>query len=92
MWYGFTNKVGNCYVHALCLQRLLSAKGYSTKLIWVTNKSHYWLLINLGGTWWHIDATPTPAHSRYSLMNDEMRLATLNGRKWDFESWPACDG
>lgn len=92
VWYGFTNKVGNCYVHALCLQRLLSAKGYSTKLIWVTNKSHYWLIINLGGTWWHIDATPTPAHSKYSLMNDEMRLATLNGRKWDFESWPACDG
>ena len=92
VWYGFTNKVGNCYVHALCLQRLLSAKGYSTKLIWVSNKTHYWLIINLGGTWWHIDATPTPAHSKYSLMNDEMRLATLNGRKWDFESWPACNG
>ena len=92
VWYGFTNKVGNCYVHALCLQRLLSAKGYTTKLIWVTNKTHYWLLVNLGGTWWHIDATPTPAHSKYSLMNDEMRLATLNGREWDFEAWPACTG
>ena len=92
VWYGFQNKVGNCYVHALCLQRLLSAKGYTTKLIWVTNKSHYWLIVNLGGTWWHIDATPTPAHSKYSLMNDTMRLATLNGRKWDFEAWPACDG
>lgn len=90
VWYGFTNKVGNCYVHALCLQRLLSAKGYATQLIWVTNKTHYWLIVNIGGTWWHIDATPTPAHSKYSLMSDEMRHATLNGRDWDREAWPVC--
>ena len=91
MWYGFTNKVGNCYVHALCLQRLLSAKGYSTKLIWVTNKTHYWLIVKIDGQWKHIDPTPGRLHSRYSLMNDKQRLSTLSGRKWDRSAWPACE-
>lgn len=91
VWYGFKNKKGNCYVHALCLQRLLSQKGYTTKLIWVTDKSHYWLLINLNGAWKHIDATPSNTHSRYSLMNDQQRLETLSGRKWDTTQWPACE-
>ena len=90
VWYGFTNRTGNCYVHALCLQVLLEEKGYETQLIWVTAKSHYWLLVKLPEGWRHIDATPTPAHSKYSIMTDELRYATLNGRNWDRSAWPAC--
>ncbi len=90
VWYGLTSKVGNCYVHNLTLQALLRYYGYETRLIWVTNKSHYWLIINLGGTWYHIDGTPGRVHTRYSLMNDEERLATLSGRDWDRSKWPAC--
>lgn len=104
VWYGFNKKVGNCYVHALCLQVLLSEKGYTTQLIWVDGSEpgsdkaangwdpHYWLIIYLDGTWWHIDATPGRMHSKYSLMNDEMRYETLSGRDWDRSMWPACDG
>lgn len=90
-WFGFKNKKGNCYVHALCLQDLLEEKGYTTKLIWVTDKSHYWLLIKLGDTWKHIDATPGTRHTKYSLMNDQQRLETLQGRKWDTSKWPAAE-
>lgn len=90
VWYGFTQWVGNCYVHNLCLRALLSYYGYETNLIWVTDESHYWLQINLGGTWYHIDATPGPVHPRYSLMTDEQRLETLGGRVWDTTQWPAC--
>lgn len=90
VWYGFTQFVGNCYVHNLCLRALLSYYGYETQLIWVTDKSHYWLIINLDGTWYHIDGTPGNTHTIYSLMNDEQRLATLRGRKWDTSKWPAC--
>lgn len=90
VWYGFKNKTGNCYVHALCLQALLREKGYSSQLIWVTDKTHYWLLINLGGSWKHIDATPSSLHGRYSLMSDAQRLETLSGRDWDHSAWPAC--
>ena len=90
VWYGFTTRTGNCYVHALTLQRLLEEKGYETQLIWVTAKSHYWLIVKLEEGWRHIDATPTPAHSKYSIMTDTTRYATLNGRNWDRSAWPAC--
>lgn len=58
VWYGFNNKVGDCLVHAYCLQVLLERKGYETRLIWVTDKTHYWLIVKLGDVWRHIDATP----------------------------------
>jgi hypothetical protein len=99
VWYGFKNKTGNCYVHALCLQRLLTAKGYTTQLIWVNHirngkPSHYWLIINMGGYWRHIDATPSTMHGRYSLMTDAQRYETLVSkgiqRDWDRDKWPAC--
>ena len=91
VWYGFTQWVGNCYVHNVCLRAVLEYYGYEVQMIWVTDQSHYWLIINLGGTWYHIDATPGPIHPRYSLMNDEQRMETLSGRKWDTSQWPACE-
>ncbi len=91
VWYGFTNKSGDCLVHALCLQSLLTRKGYETQLIWVTDRSHYWLIINLDGVWRHIDATPGRLHTKYSLMTDEQRYSILQGRDWDRSAWPACE-
>ena len=91
VWYGLTNSSGNCYVHALTLKALLDAKGYETQLIWVRNKTHYWLVINLGEVWRHIDSTPSSQHKKISLMTDEQRLEHLNGRDWEFDLWPACE-
>lgn len=92
VWKGFTEKHGNCYVHALCLKSILDLKGFNTQLIWVTNKTHYWLIIEMEpGVWRHIDPTPSDLHSRYSLMTDEQRLWTLSGRDWDHSQWPACE-
>lgn len=92
VWMGFTGKHGNCYVHALCLKAILDQKGFNTQLIWVTNKTHYWLIIEIEpGVWRHIDATPSTQHSRFSLMTDEERYWTLSGRNWDREQWPACE-
>lgn len=91
VWFGFTNRTGNCYVHAMCLKSIFDLKGIQNKVIWVTDKSHYWLLVKIGGGWKHIDPTPGRLHSRYSLMNDAQRLETLSGRKWDTSQWPACN-
>ena len=89
VWYGFTNRKGNCYVHALCFQALLNAKGYETRIIWTSDKTHYWTMVKIGGEWKHMDATPGfPAHRVYSIMNDEQRHETLNGRDWDRTAWP----
>lgn len=90
--YGFSNRKGNCYVHALCLKALLEAKGHETQLIWVEDHTHYWLVIKIGDTWRHIDATPSRGyHNKYSLMTDEQRYSTLKGRDWDRDLWPACE-
>ena len=73
------------------LQRLLTLKGFECKLIWVTNKTHYWLVVNMGGYWRHVDATPTTKHSIYVFMTDEQRYETLSGRNWKRSDWPACE-
>ncbi len=91
VWYGFTNKTGNCYVHAMCLKAIFDLKGIENQVIWVTDKSHYWLLVKIDGAWKHIDPTPSRLHGRYSLMSDAQRLETLSGRKWDTSLWPACN-
>lgn len=91
VWYGFVNKSGDCLVHACCLQSLLTRKGYETQLIWVTDRSHYWLIIHLDEGWRHIDATPGVRHTKYSLMTDEQRYSILQGRNWDRSAWPACE-
>lgn len=92
VWYGFTTKTGNCYVHALCFQALLKAKGYETMLIWCEDKSHYWNMVKINGEWKHMDSTPNYyLHRLYSIMNDELRYETLSGRDWDRTAWPASN-
>lgn len=90
IWYGLQNQTGNCYVHAMILDALLKEKGYNTQLIWCEDKTHYWNIVNIDGVWKHVDATPGPQHSRYSLMSDAQRYATLSGRDWDRNAWPSC--
>jgi hypothetical protein len=92
VWYGFTYRQGNCYVHALCLKAIFDEKGINNQLIWVTDKTHYWLIVEIEpGVWRHIDPTPSNIHSTYSLMTDDMRYWTLSGRNWDRSQWPACE-
>ncbi len=89
VWYGLTTRSGNCYVHAYCLMALLEEKGYECQLIWVTDEAHYWVIVNVDGTWWHFDATPGN-YSNFSFMSDKERFDTLRGRNWDRTLWPAC--
>ncbi len=92
LYYGLVNKNGNCYVHAMCLKALLDEKGIENQLIWVTNKTHYWNLIKVNGSWYHIDSTPGPTHQKIpGLMNDAQRYSTLSGRDWDRSAWPASN-
>lgn len=91
VWYGFTNHAGNCFVHANTLKALLDYKGYETQLIWVTNKSHYWLIIKLDEGWRHIDSTPSYQHEKVGLGTDKVRYQNLNGRNWDRSKWPKCE-
>ena len=100
VWYGFKTLSGNCYVHAMCLNAILEAKGYKTWLVGCKDKSHYWSIVEVEeGVYRHIDATPdAPHHNKYELMTDEQRMETLmsvpnNGydaRNWDRSAVPEC--
>lgn len=93
VWFGFTKWVGNCYVHAYCLQAILQNKGYEVQIAWTTEKTHYWVIVNLGdNVWRHLDSTPGEIHTRFGLMTDDQRQYTLsNNRTWDRDQWPRCD-
>lgn len=92
VWYGLTEGKGNCYVHASIMQKALSKAGYSSKIIYLEDKSHYWNLVNTGGAWRHIDATPSVNHT-LGLLTDEQKLADagLHGKTWDVDKWPAAE-
>ncbi len=75
----------------MCFQSLLREKGFETRLIWTTCKTHYWNQVKINGQWKHMDTTPSNLHERYSIMSDAQRLETLSGRTWDRAAWPACE-
>lgn len=91
VWYGLTNGSGNCYVHANIMQRALSRAGYTSRLIWLQDQSHYWVLVNVGGVWRHVDATPSVNHTE-GLLTDEQKLADpgVHGKTWDRSAWPVA--
>ena len=88
VWYGLTRFQGNCYVHALTYKAFLDRKGYENKLIWTTDKSHYWNLIKINGVWRHSDSTPGTKHIMISAETDDVRYAHLQGRDWNRSAWP----
>ena len=90
-WYGLKNKAGNCIVHAYVFDAILKQKGYNTKIIWTTDRSHYWNMVYLNGKWVHMDSTPSSRHNMYSIMNDNQRYERLQGRDWDRNSWPKAE-
>lgn len=92
VWYGLTEGRGNCYVHASIMQKALTKAGYSNKIIYRSDKGHYWNLVNVNGKWRHIDATPSPRHT-LGLLTDEEKWndAGLDGVGWDKTKWPAAE-
>lgn len=92
VWYGLTEGRGNCYVHARIMQRALQKAGYSNQIIYLTDESHYWNLVNINRVWRHIDATPSVNHT-LGLLTDAQKLADagLHGKTWDVTKWPAAE-
>lgn len=90
VWYGLTTGNGNCYVHAMIMQKALKKAGYQNYIIYRTDKGHYWNLVKVNGVWRHIDATPK---YNTSLLTDEQKLAQpeLKGGTWDTSKWPAAE-
>lgn len=91
VWYGLTNRNGNCYVHALLLQKALSKAGYSNKLIHTTDKSHYWNLVYVDGAWRHYDSTPGSHLIGPATDEEKLNSAGMAGRTWNLSAYPSAE-
>lgn len=72
---GFTRKSGDCYVSFACAKMLLDCAGIPNIQIErypVTTDAHYWNLVQLGGEWYHCDATVFKDHpGMYFMCTDD---------------------
>lgn len=82
---GFTNRRGDCYTYYAVAKALLTAAGidnvdmvkYRTS---ETQSRHYWLLVNVGGGWYHFDATPYVYKNANFFMVTDQELATWDAK------------
>lgn len=91
IWYGLTNKSGNCAVHAKLVQKALTKAGYSNKLIYTKDKTHYWNLVNVGGSWRHYDSTPGGHLIGPATDTQKYESGSMKHRDWDRSKWPAAE-
>lgn len=89
-WMGFTTLRGDCYVHAAVTDMLLKKAGYQCYIVNATDNSHFWNLVNVGGSWRHLDSTP-PRYSTHGLMTDAEREESLNGKTWNKDAFPKAE-
>lgn len=91
LWYGVTKKTGNCYVHAVLLQKALTKAGYKNMIIHTIDKTHYWNLVYNDGVWRHYDSTPG-WHEIGPLTDDEKYNSKgLYRRNWDRDAYPKAE-
>jgi len=64
---GMQGEVGDCYTHAITCKVLLDAAGVENKMIqrYPGPGQHYWLLVNVDGSWFHLD--PSPIYMSYHI-------------------------
>lgn len=70
---GLRTLSGDCYVYACTAKLLLTEAGIPNMDISKSTSSgdHYWNLIDLGGGWYHFDATPRIDRPRIVLWNSK---------------------
>lgn len=59
---GFTKHYGNCYTYYAVASALLNRVGIENMEIHrnSTTNPHYWNLVNIDGSWYHLDTCPQP--------------------------------
>jgi transglutaminase/protease-like cytokinesis protein 3 len=86
-----------CQGYALLLYKMLNKAGVETRLISgkAGGENHLWNLVNLGGNWYHIDATwndpvpDVPGRVRYDYYNrSDAQMAPTHS--WDRDLYPAA--
>ncbi|MGE5455811.1 MAG: immunoglobulin-like domain-containing protein [Ignavibacteriales bacterium] len=91
VWYGLTNNAGNCYVRALIFQKALTKAGITNRLISVTDYTHYWNLVYIGGVWRHYDTTPTTQLLGPATDDQKYASSGMAGRNWNRAAYPVAN-
>lgn len=90
IWYGLTNKKGNCYVHVLLVQKALNKAGITNQVVKTIDGTHYWNLINVGGVWRHYDSTPGNHLIGPATDEEKFESSSMKGRDWSRNAYPAA--
>lgn len=88
VWYGLTNRKGNCYVHVLMAQKALTKAGISNQIVKTTDGTHYWNLVNVGGVWRHYDSTPGNHLIGPATDDEKFASSAMQGRDWNRSAYP----
>lgn len=91
VWYGLTNKKGNCYVHVLLVQKALNKAGIKNQVVKTIDGTHYWNLINIGGVWRHYDSTPGNHLIGPATDDEKFASSSMKGRDWNRNSYPVAN-
>lgn len=88
IWYGLTNKKGNCYVHVLLVQKALNKAGITNQVVKTIDGTHYWNLIKVGGVWRHYDSTPGNHLIGPATDDEKFASSSMKGRDWNRSAYP----
>ncbi len=91
IWYGLTNRVGNCKVHADLVKRALDKKGVSNMIIRTIDGTHYWNLVYEGGRYRHYDSTPGSHIIGPATDEEKFNSSNMRGRDWDRNAYPKAE-
>ena len=75
---GLTRKSGDCYVSFACAKMLLDCAGIPNLMVErypIVKSAHYWNLVQLGGKWYHCDATVFKDHPGLYFMCTDAEIA-----------------
>lgn len=80
---GFTKHYGNCYTYYAVASALLTRVGIENTVIQRNDPKnpHYWNLVKIGGSWYHLDTCPQPSPHKlevFLLTDSQLKTFTLD--------------
>lgn len=92
-----STKKGNCYAYYSASRALLTRLGFETIEISEEDKSHYWNLVKVNGSWYHFDTTSGWGTQRFLWTDSQMssyeyynkNLGRNISYDWDKTAYPA---
>ena len=75
---------GGNYAYYSVTRALLTRMGFDTREVQSTDASHYWVMVQVDGKWYHLDATPDGNPERFLLTTAQM----AQYYQWDAAGYP----